>query len=129
MPLTQEQEDWVDRMSKKPALTGVGKDYLRRLVELSQGKCRWTGLPVLFDVQSGTPPTNPLYAEVDHREPGTNEVGHDIVCHRANDAKGQLPWRLWLESSITESFKEWIATLQHEWLKTGTLKAPDSLQK
>ncbi len=134
--MTRDQEEWVERMVKKPPLKGIGSDserraYLGRLVELSGGRCRWTGLPLKFDTVSagGQNATDPLYAEVDHREPGSNDHGHDLVCHRINDAKGQIPWRVWLEASQTESFREWMADLQREWTRTGTLKGPESLQR
>jgi len=62
-----------------------------------------------------------LYATVDHREPGSGNCGHDIVCAYINDAKGQLPWEVWLRLSKITAFKKWMADLRKRWKETGEL--------
>lgn len=140
--MTDDQCKWISRMVGKPALKGLGsntkrREFLHNLVETSGGKCRWTGLPLHFnperagcvtDKDGNCPPTDPLYAEVDHCEPGSNECGHELVCHYINDAKGHLPWKVWLAASRTQEFKDWIAGLQQEHARTGSLVPTKSLE-
>ncbi len=119
---------WICRNKRK--LKGNGpetkQERLERLIELSQERCKWTNLPLKFDKESGESsgesPTDPLYAEVDHRVPGTNEQGHDLVCHYVNDVKGQLPWKLWLALTRLPVFEEWVVGLRDEYKQIGTLR-------
>ena len=137
--LTDVQKKWVDRNLDKQAIIGMNadrqkrKEQLSRLVRLSGARCRWSNLPLKFETESAGGAqgirTDPLYATVDHREPGRHDHGHDIVCSRINDAKGTLPWSVWLATTDTQTFKEWIASLQEEYVRTGKLVRPVSLQQ
>lgn len=72
---------------------GSTGDYVE-LIQLQQGVCIFSGVPLLFDSRYGTsktggPGCHPLYASLDHCAPGGAECW--IVCYALNDLKGHIP--------------------------------------
>jgi hypothetical protein len=124
--MTEEQQMWIERALSNQNIWGVRKarQYLKELVEKSEGRCRWTGLPLKFDRVSGTGRRDPLAAVIEHRQPGDNCEGHDIVCSYINQMKGCLPWKVWWALAGTTEFQEWMSGLRAEYEQTGTLAHP-----
>lgn len=89
--LTPAQERWASKRRQS-----VSPSRLRQILLTQLGLCAFSGAPLVFDVQEGTPQSNgpgchPLYPAVDHVDPGNPCGGFQIVCYALNDLKGHLP--------------------------------------
>jgi hypothetical protein len=71
------------------------KKYWLELIAKQRGLCAFSRAPLLFSSADGTPvkggqSQHPIYAVVDHRSPGSDSLGHQIVSNDLNDLKGHL---------------------------------------
>lgn len=83
-----EQEKWIIRRARG----GVTRDALRNLLAKQNGCCAMSGVKLLFGAKEGTygeTGCHPLYAAVDHLQPG-NDSDLQIVCIDLKELKGQL---------------------------------------
>lgn len=102
--LSKEELEWVERKRKSKRNKGIAKkEIINRLTRL-KGCCEWSGVKMLFDKKSCSPPSKRISATIEHNSPGTLNDGFSIVCHYLNDSKGKLP--LYLFEILKES-KEW----------------------
>lgn len=124
--MTEDQQQWIERAVNNGNIWNVPKrrQYRQQLVEQSQGRCAWTGLPLKFDRASATGQRDPLAAVIDHRQPASTCEGHDIVCDYINRMKGCIPWKVWESLTHTAAFKEWMEQLRADFSRTGTLPNP-----
>lgn len=91
MELTEQQKKWASKRKQ-----GVAPKTLRVLLNKQKGRCALSGVNMIFDKNEGTPMKggrgcHPLYAAVDHIDPGNREGGYQIICYALNDLKGHLP--------------------------------------
>lgn len=91
MELTEQQKEWADKRKQ-----GASPKTLRDLLIEQEGKCALSGVNMIFDKKEGTPikggrGCHPLYAAVDHIDPGNRIGGYQIICYALNDLKGHLP--------------------------------------
>jgi hypothetical protein len=75
---------------------GGSVTYWLEMIGRQRARCAFSGAPLLFDAESGTSQKggvgcHPLYAAVDHCDPGNDHLGHEIVSYDLNDLKGHLP--------------------------------------
>lgn len=88
------------------------------LIVSQRGRCKFSEVPLRFDVGSGTPVKDstgchPLYASLDHIAAGADHCGHQIVSYALNDLKGHLPTACFEDLVKTPA---WIS-LMDEWRK------------
>lgn len=120
--MTKEQEQWSRRARRK-----YGKDqrFWENLIREQDGKCNLTKVPLLFDVRLGTPKKgglgcHPLYAAVDHVEPGSDDR-FQILCYDINDLKGHIPKPLFGALKNTKAWKRFVK----DWQKLAKEVADD----
>jgi hypothetical protein len=109
--ITTDHHRWAKSAARK---YGYGKSYWLELIERQQGRCCLSGVQLLFDTASGTAVAggegvHPLYAAVDHRSPGCDDLGHQIVSYDLNDLKGHLPAACFKDLCATPSWRELMA--------------------
>jgi hypothetical protein len=91
MELNQQQKKWASKRRD-----GATPKILRSLLIQQKCKCALSGVEMIFDVNEGTPVNggkgcHPLYAALDHKDPGNPNGGFQIICCAINDLKGHLP--------------------------------------
>jgi len=120
--LTDEQEAWVKRRSRKRKGGKFPPDELR--ANIKNGRCKWSNIPLLFDKESCSPKkdpprtSHPLSASVDHLSPNTTDYGCAIVCHFLNDIKGQMPYYLFEALRKTKAWNAAMNRMQKQYKKT-----------
>lgn len=102
--LTQQQKIWASKKKQ-----GATPDMLREKLKEQKGKCALSGVDMIFDKTKGTPKAggegcHPLYAAVDHKDPGNSDGGYQIVCYALNDLKGHLPTDCFQALSDTQAW-------------------------
>lgn len=106
MELTEEHKKWASKKKQ-----GASVVRLRELIIDQKGYCALSGVKMIFDKKKGTPVSggkgcHPLYAAVDHKDPGNPEGGHQIVCYALNDLKGHLPFDCFEALRTTDAWKK-----------------------
>jgi hypothetical protein len=89
MKLNLQQKKWASKRRQ-----GLAPRVLCSLLIKQKCKCALSGAKMIFDKRQGTPVAggngcHPLYASVDHKDPGNPDC--QIVCYALNDLKGHLP--------------------------------------
>ncbi len=112
---TADHHRWAESAQGK---YGYNSAYWLRLIAQQEGRCAFSGVMLRFDTVSGTaqkegPGVHPIYATVDHRSPGSDKHGHQIVCYDLNDLKGHLPLDCFEELCACPSWKK----LMERWRK------------
>ncbi|WP_216919897.1 hypothetical protein [Synechococcus sp. CCAP 1479/9] len=79
---------WAESRSKRWDLP---KKELLMLLSTHHGTCQWSGVQLLF---GDGYQTHPLFAELDHRSPGSDHLGFQFICRSLNRVKGSLPYFL-----------------------------------
>jgi len=115
MNLSNEQRKWVLRHRRY-----ASKDSLQGLLSKQKGKCHFSGVEMYFDKKRGTPPCHPLYASIDHEEPGNQNSRLNIVCYALNDLKGYLPEDFFKN---TKGWKRFIKKWRNQNKKSRNRKA------
>ncbi len=100
--------------------------YWLDLIAKQRGLCAFSGVPLRFDSQSGTPKkggpgVHPIYAAVDHCSPGCDDGGHEIVSYDLNDLKGHLPLDCFLELKAAGAWQH----LMDKWREQARLNPDD----
>lgn len=119
----EKQKSWAGRKRRQ----GLSPAVQLKLVEKQKGKCALSGVKMLFDLKDGTPKEgrgngcHPLYAAIDHIEPGCNGRGHQIVCFALNDLKGHLSFECFEALRRTKAWKQ----LMHRWMKQAKSDSTD----
>ena len=113
MQITNDHIRWIKSARRK---YGKTIQFWISLLQQQAGKCALTKSKILFDAESGTPQKgengcHPLYAAVDHINPGRNDLGFQILCYDINDLKGHLPPPLFNALTKTKEWKRFI----NEW--------------
>lgn len=121
--LTAAHREWLNRKRKRKCFQSVD---LEDLLKKQRGLCALSGAPLLFDLRLGTPVEksqgcHPLYAAVDHIDPGSDRGGYQIVCYDLNDLKGHLPLDCFLDLCATPS---WIS-LMAKWRSQAEANSQD----
>lgn len=121
MVLTEQQKKWAAKRNQ-----GASPKTLRDLLSEQQGRCALSGVDMIFDKNEGTPVPggkgcHPLYAAVDHIDPGNHTGGYQIVCYALNDLKGHLPSDCFKALSETEAWHK----LMNVWRKQAEKDATD----
>ena len=105
--LTEEQKKWAERGKR-----GASAAELRALVVKQSGLCALSSVTLLFNKKKdGTAIAegegcHPLYAAVDHIDPGNPKGGHQIICYALNDLKGHLPVECFEALKGTEAWRD-----------------------
>ncbi len=91
MKLNLQQKKWASKRRQ-----GLAPRDLCYLLKKQNGKCALSKAEMIFDKRQGTPVAggkgcHPLYASVDHKDPGNPAAERQIVCYALNDLKGHLP--------------------------------------
>ncbi len=91
--ITKDHKRWVKSARRKYKQTAR---FWMDLIQEQEGKCALTKAPLFFDSINGTPikcgnGCHPLYATVDHVNPGRTDRGFQILCSGINDLKAHLP--------------------------------------
>lgn len=113
MELTEKQKKWASKKKQ-----GASPERLRSLIIDQKGYCKLSGVEMIFDKRQGTPVSggkgsHPLYATVDHKDPGNPAGGYQIVCYALNDLKGHLPPDCFKALTKTNAWKK----LMQMWVK------------
>ena len=108
--LTSDHHRWAGTTQRRRKYRRP-KSYWLELIAHQRGRCAFSGAPLLFQSAAGTPVTggqsqHPIYAVVDHRSPGTDELGYQVVSNDLNDLKGHLNPRLFNALRKTKAWKE-----------------------
>lgn len=108
--LTPTQKSWASKKKQ-----GVSPPELRQLVIQQRGRCKLSGVEMVFDKKEGTAISggngcHPLYAAVDHISPGKSD-DFQVICYALNDLKGHLPWDCF---KILTKTKPW-GNLMRKW--------------
>lgn len=116
--ITENQKQWAIRASRKKYKKN--RQFWEDLIQKQNGRCALTKAPLLFDKKNGTPQKSdkgchPLYASVDHINPGRTDHGFGIVCYDINDLKAHLPLPLF---NALKQTKEWNRFIK-KWKKTA----------
>jgi hypothetical protein len=125
---TDAQRRWVTRAAQKH---GRGVAYWLDLIARQRARCAFSRVPLLFDSQSGTAQpggrgVHPLYAAVDHSDPGNDNLGHEIVSYDLNDIKGHLPPDCFADLRHTPAW----ARLMRKWREQAQIDAsPEALRQ
>lgn len=121
MELTDQQQKWAAKRKQ-----GVAPKTLRDLLNKQKGRCALSGVNMIFDKNEGTPMKggrgcHPLYAAVDHKDPGNPNGDYQIVCYALNDLKGHLPPDCFKALQETNEWKK----LMSKWRKQAKNKVSD----
>lgn len=84
--ITPHRDGWIRRKQK---LYGRRREFWIDLLDAQGWVCALSKAPMRFDVRSGRPPSHPLYASVDHKQPRSEPF--QIICYELNDLKGHMP--------------------------------------
>ena len=128
------QEKWVRRAAGKPRNSGIGREAIREKLRKHRELCAWSGAHLHFNVKHGTAiggkkkkPCHPLYATIEHSEPGSLKHGFEIVCYHLNDIKGQLPHDCFVElkncPSWIERMKKWKECAERDPVDENALRS------
>ncbi len=106
MELTEDQKKWAAKRKQ-----GASPKTLRDLLIKQKGMCALSGVDMIFDKKEGTPVSggrgcHPLYAAIDHIDPGNHAGGYQIVCYALNDLKGHLPPDCFKALSETDAWQK-----------------------
>lgn len=109
--LTPAQVQWASKRKH-----GMSPSRLKELIKKQEGRCALSGAEMIFEKEHGNPNINtegchPLYAAIDHISPSDDSYGCQLVCYDLNDLKGHLPFKIFKELRLTESWKQ----LMEEW--------------
>jgi len=120
---TTDHHRWAKSAQRK---YGYTRKYWLDLVAEQKSRCAFSGVMLRFDAASGTPEAgghgvHPIYAAVDHRYPGSDKLGHQIVCYDLNDLKGHLPPDCFEDLCASASWKK----LMERWRKQAEID-PDN---
>ncbi len=88
------------------------------LLSTQHGICQLSGVQLLF---GDGYQTHPLFAELDHRSPGRDHLGFQIICRSLNRVKGSLPYFLFADLVTQPS---WIG-LMERWRNHAQLDPMD----
>lgn len=111
--ITQVHEWWAEARVNRWRLR---YSYLIGLLESQEGKCKLSGVNLLFGAEHGAPikgvqGSHPLYAVLDHCKPGSNSAGHQIICSALNHVKGHTPLFLFEALQETDAWQK----LMRDW--------------
>ncbi|HRS66424.1 MAG TPA: hypothetical protein P5519_11130 [Spirochaetia bacterium] len=120
MELTEQQQKWAAKRKQ-----GASPKTLRDLLNKQKGRCALSGVEMIFDVNKGTPVSggrgcHPLYAAVDHIDPGNREGGYQIICYALNDLKGHLPTDCFKALQETNEWKKLMSKWRNQAKKDAT---------
>ena len=121
---TAEQRRWAGARQRYHG--GRSADYLA-LIAAQDGKCAFSGVPLIFDRAHGggcTPGcagAHPIYAALDHCSPGSRSHGYQVVSYALNDLKGHLPLDCFRELTQTPSWQR----LMSAWSRQQRLDVSD----
>jgi len=108
--LNTEHKQWIRRRRNRPEYGRRSIEYWGGLIQKQNGRCALTGAPLFFEAKYGTPQRgkgcHPLYASVDHIDPGGDGTELQIVCYDINDLKGHLPLPLFESLKRTKAWKK-----------------------
>jgi hypothetical protein len=121
MELNQQQEKWASKRRYRAT-----PKVLRSLLIQQECKCALSGVEMIFDVSEGTPVKSgkgchPLYAALDHIDPGNPKGGFQIVCYALNDLKGHLPLECFIVLKETDIWQ----SLMEQWRKQAAVNRAD----
>lgn len=129
-PFSPAHQRWC--RSRQRLYGGMIAEY-RELIAAQDGKCAFSGVPLIFESEHGggfTPGCqgcHPLYATLDHCSPGSQSHGYQIVCYALNDLKGHLPFDCFLALVQTEAWKHlmgaWRLQQQRDQFNRGAFRA------
>ena len=108
--LTKDQVRWASNRKKRYGRT---KEYFLQLICTQEGRCAFSGIPLLFDAAYGTAikggaGCHALYAALDHTAAGCDDLGHCIVCYALNDIKGHLPHDCFVALRETAAWQQFM---------------------
>ncbi|WP_367870855.1 hypothetical protein [Luteolibacter sp. Populi] len=108
---TEDQGRWAANSKKRYGRT---KQYYLELIRTQEGRCAFSGVPLLFDPALGTAKKggagcHALYAALDHTAAGCDDLGHGIVCYALNDIKGHLPHDCFVALRETGAWQQFMA--------------------
>jgi hypothetical protein len=109
--INNDHERWIKSAQQK---YGYKKQFWVELIKKQEGRCKLTGAKLLFNKENGTPACHPLYASVDHIEPGCDD-DFQILCYDINDLKGHLSLPLLAALVRTKEWKRFAVA----WKKNG----------
>jgi hypothetical protein len=110
--LSQEQKTWAKRKRQ-----GVKSKELESILIRQKGRCKLSGVPMIFDLRLRTPSKgrgggcHPLSPAVDHIDCGNVKGGFQIVCYALNDVKGHLPLQCYKALKRTQAWND----LMEDW--------------
>lgn len=121
MELSEHQKKWASKRKQ-----GASPKTLRELLISQKGRCSLSHVEMIFDKYEGTPVSggkgcHPLYAAVDHKDPGNPKGGYQIVCYALNDLKGHLPNDCFQALSVTDAWNK----LMDSWRNQAKKDAKD----
>lgn len=113
MELTEEQQIWA----RKPK-HGLAPAQLKNLILSQGGLCALSAVPLRFrpddnDLCRNGPGVHPLYASLDHTDPGNSKGDFQIICNALNDLKGHLNLELFDALKQTAAWQN----LMEQWRK------------
>jgi len=121
MELNPQQEKWASKQRH-----GIKPKNLRLCLIQQKCKCALSGIEMVFDAKEGTPVKggkgcHPLYAALDHKNPGNLNNGFQIVCYALNDLKGPLPLDCFDALERTDAWQ----SLMERWRKQADIDRAD----
>jgi len=106
--LEQVHEWWAESRAKR---WGLRYSYLLDLLRTQHGLCALSGVPLVF---GDGKQNHPLFGDLDHRVPGSDSGGHQVICHALNAAKGSLPLFLFEALTSTTAWQELMAAWRQQ---------------
>ncbi len=99
---------WAESRAKR---WGLRYSYVLGLLKAQDGLCALSSVPLVFGDGNQH---HPLFGELDHRAPGSDDAGHQVICRALNAAKGSLPLFLFEALTATITWQEFIAAWQRQ---------------
>ena len=125
--LTQGQKWWIESRSRA---WDQPRSRLREMLMAQRGLCALSEVRLEFGRESSDM-QHPLFAELDHIAPGTEDEGLQIICRALNRAKGRLPYFLFMALKETDEWKglmvRWRAQAAVPETETGYIEALNGL--
>jgi len=106
---------WAEARSKR---WNLSKKELLMLLSAHHGTCQLSGVQLLF---GDGYQHHPLFAELDHRSPGSDHLGVQVICRSLNRVKGSLPYFLFSDLMGQPS---WVG-LMERWRNQARLDPMD----
>ncbi|MEA5389930.1 hypothetical protein VB738_01525 [Cyanobium gracile UHCC 0139] len=99
---------WAEARAKR---WGLPKSGLLKLLSANHGTCQLSGVQLFF---GDGHQQHPLFAELDHRSPGSDHLGVQVICRSLNRIKGSLPYVLFADLVAQPSWSGLMERWRHQ---------------